>query len=220
MIALLAAAAIAALSPQAVLTNYQAALAKLHEPRIFTVEYTLEQRGIRTLEQTHRVFRAGNDERDETIAVNGTRATRPTVRIFRGRRYRYTVSSLAPRPNAYDFHFVGTRKDGHHVDYVFRLTPKASRPPSFAFTQVSIDGITFLPNAVSFASSVHDARGDVTFAKAGSWWVASTASASAREPQGVAHEKLTFSAWRFPPSLPASTFGAPRRPPTAPPAKA
>lgn len=219
MIALLAAAAVATLAPQSVLAKYQAALAALHEPRIFTVEYTLEQRGIRTLEQTHRIFRAGNDERDETIAVNGTRASKPAVRIFRGRRYRYTVSSLAPRANAYDFRFVGTHKDGRHLDYVFRLMPKQAAQ-NFTFTQLTVDGVTFLPSAVSFASRVHDARGDVTFAKAGSWWVANSASASAREPQGTAHERLTFSAWRFPPSLPPATFGVPRALPTQSPPKA
>jgi hypothetical protein len=213
VIALLAAAALA-LSPDAVLTKYEAALKAVHEPRIFTTEYTLEQTGTRTLEQTHRIFRSGNNERDETIAVNGTRTTRPQVRIFRGRRYRYTVSSLAPRPAAYDFHFVGTHRNGHHVDYVYDVTAK--RPQAFSLTRVTIDGVAFLPNTVAFVTRDHNGQGEITFAKSERWWVATGASASADAPGGTAHERLTFSAWRFPPSLPAGTFAA--RPIPTPPA--
>ncbi len=216
MIALLAAAAVAALSPHAVLAKYGAALAALREPRVFTVEYTLEQAGTRTLEQTHRIFRSGSDERDETIAVNGTRATRPAIRIFRGRRYRYTVAALAPRPARYDFAYLGTRRAGRHVDYVFRLRPKA--PAAFALTQLTVDGVTFLPGEVAFATRAHGGRGSVTFAKSAKWWVASGATASAREPGGVAHERLHFSGWRFPPALPPSTFAVPRALPSLPPA--
>jgi hypothetical protein len=196
--------------------RYETSLAKVHEPRTFTVEYTLEQTGIRSLEQTHRIFRAGNDERDETIAVNGTRATKPAVRIFRGRPYRYAVTRVAPQPARYDFGFVGMRKNGRHADYVFRLTPKTPSK-GFTYTQVAIDGVTFLPSSVAFTSGVN-AGGTVTYAKSDKYWVATGASASARLPAGAAHERLVFNAWRFPKTLPPSTFAAPRPFPKAPPA--
>ncbi|HYZ17009.1 MAG TPA: hypothetical protein VE591_11430, partial [Candidatus Acidoferrum sp.] len=72
MIALLAAAALT-LTPGMVVTKYEATVAKLREPRVFTLEYTMEQTGSRALEQSHRIFRSGANERDETIAVNGNR---------------------------------------------------------------------------------------------------------------------------------------------------
>jgi hypothetical protein len=205
VIALLAAAAFA-ITPPAILTKYEAALKAVREPRVFTVEYTLEQTGTRTLEQTHRIFRSGGNERDEIIAVNGTRTTRPQVRIFRGRRYRYSVSSLAPRPATYDFAFVGMHRNGRHVDYVYDLTAK--RPQTFTLTRVTIDGVSFLPSVVAFVTRDHDGSGEIHFAKAQKWWVATVASASASEPGGTAHERLTFSGWRFPPSLPSGTFAA------------
>ena len=59
-----------------------------------------EQTGTRSLEQTHRIFRSGTDERDETIAVNGSRPAVPLVRIFRQRPYRYTIAALAPNATA------------------------------------------------------------------------------------------------------------------------
>jgi hypothetical protein len=200
--------AAAALPPEAVLAKYAAALAGLHEPRVFAFEYTVQQTGPRTLEQTHRVFRSGNDERDETLAVNGNRSHTPVVRIFRGRPYRYTVAALAPKPSAYAFVYAGPHKDGKHLDYVFDLVPKGKRP-ALAFTQVTIDGVAFLPQSVAFTGP-HAARGSVTFVKAGRYWVARTASAQANVSGGIAHELLGFVRWRFPNALPRSTFSLPR----------
>jgi hypothetical protein len=229
MIALLAAAALLAagprpaaaatpspapsLAPPAVLVRYASALAALHEPRVFAFDYTLEQTGPRTVDQAHRVFRSGNDERDETLAVNGTRSTTPVIRIFRGRPYRYTVRALAPKPAAYDFTFAGPHRDGKHVDYVFTLTPKGA-PPPIAFTSVTIDGVTFLPRSVTFKAKTNAASGSVTFAKTDRYWVARAAAAQAKLQGSVAREQFSFSNWRFPKALPPQTFAAPRPLPT------
>jgi hypothetical protein len=201
-------------SPAAIVARYEAAVAELNEPRTFTLEFTLEQTGTRTLDQTHRIFRAGGDERDETIAVNGTRATTPAVRIFRNRPYRYAVAKLAPKAAQYTFEYVGPHRNGRHVDYVFRLLPKAAT--RFRFTQVEIDGITFLPSAVAFSSGPN-VSGDVKFAKSDRYWVATSANASAQTSGGTAHERLTFSSWRFPKTLPKSTFAVARPLPSIPP---
>jgi hypothetical protein len=204
-----------ALPPDEVLIRYQSALAKLHEPRVFAVEYTLQQTGPRTLDQTHRIFRSGTDERDETLAVNGTHTSTPVVRIFRGRPYRYTVAALAPKAAAYDFVYAGPHRDGKHLDYVFTLVPKGAAP-AFALTRVTIDGVTFLPQTVAFAVGAHAGRGSVTFAKADRYWVARSASAQAEVSGGTAHEQLSFANWRFPKALPPSTFAMPRPLPTLP----
>ncbi len=204
-----------ALTPPIVLARYASALAALREPRVFAFEYTLEQTGSRTLDQTHRVFRSGGNERDETLAVNGTRSTSPVVRVFRGRPYRYAVRALAPKPSAYEFTFSGPRRNGKHVDYVFVLKPKGVRP-ALAFTSVTVDGITFLPRSVSFAARGSGAGGSVSFAKADRYWVARAAVAQAASRDGVAHERLSFTNWRFPKALPPSTFSVPRPLPTLP----
>ncbi len=216
MIAAPAAATVAALPPETVVARYSAALKALKEPRVFAFEYTVQQTGPRTLEQTHRVFRSGNDERDETLAVNGNRTHTPVVRIFRGRPYRYTVAALAPKPAAYAFVYAGPHKDGKHVDYVFDLVPKR-KPSGVTFTQVTIDGVSFLPQAVAFTGP-HAARGSVTFVKANRYWVARTASAQANVQGGLAHELLGFVNWRFPNALPPATFALPRPLRTTPPA--
>jgi hypothetical protein len=77
-------------------------------------------------------------------------------------------------------------------------------------TDITIDGLTFLPSRIGFRTASNDGRGAVIFAKSGPFWVADSATASARVAGGVAHERLTFSNWRFPASLPASTFASAR----------
>jgi hypothetical protein len=214
--------AVAQLAPAAVLQRYAAALAKLKEPHVISFDYTLEQSGARTLSQTHRVFRSGSDERDELLIFDGKPSRPPKVRIFRGRRNRYTVALLAPRVADYSFAYIGPVRDMHHVDYVFRLTPKATR--SFAVRAVTIDGVRFLPVAIDFVTGANAGAGSIAFGSNGRWWVPYTATARATVATETSTERLTFSTYRFPPMLPPSTFTQARRlgsaPLTPPPATA
>lgn len=198
------------LSASSVLQRYAAALAKVKEPRVLTFDYTLEQTGLRTLAQTHRIYRNASDERDETLTVDGKRLTPPKVRIFRGRRNRYAISTLAPRPADYDFFFVGPRKNAHHFDYVFRLTPRL--PRAFMLTDVTIDGVRFLPSEIAFATLASEGSGTITFGRNATWWVPYIATARATIANASAAEKLSFYTYRFPPALPRSTFTKARRP--------
>src|ERR1700723_645153 len=124
------------LPASAVIAKYAEALAAHKEPPAVSFDYTLEQSGVRALDQRHRVFRSGADERDEVLVVNGRELTTPEIRIFRNRRDRYAIERLAPSVAGYAFAFAGTQHDGHHVDYVFTLTSKA--PAAFVVTQVVI----------------------------------------------------------------------------------
>jgi hypothetical protein len=198
------------LSPAAVLARYEAALRKVGEPRVITFDYTIEQTGLRTALQTHRVFRSGNDERDETLTVDGKRLSPPKVRVFRGRRNRYTIGALAPRAADYTFAYIGPRKDGHHLDYLFRLTPNVVRP--FGVTEIAIDGVRFLPLSIGFATASNQGAGTITFGLNSRWWVPYVATARAAVAAALATEKLTFYTYRFPPTLPASTFTQAHRP--------
>ncbi len=191
-------------TPAVVLTRYAAALAKLREPRVISFDYTLEQTGLRTISATHRVFRSGTDERDETLTVDGKRLSPPKVRIFRGRRNRYQVALLAPRPTDYGFVYVGPVRDARHLDYVFRLTPKLKR--AFAVTSVTIDGVRFLPLAIDFTTAANDGVGSIAFGSNARWWVPYAVTARASVAADVATERLTFYTYRFPATLPPSTF--------------
>ncbi len=198
------------LAPAVVLERYAAALEKARDPQVLTFDYTLEQTGPRTDTQTHRVFRSGSDERDETFTHDGKPIPKPIVRIFRGRRNRYTVGALAPRVADYIFDFAGVHKDARHLDYVFRLTPKSAR--QFAITEVTIDGVRFLPLSVAFETALNEGAGSITFGSNSRWWVPYVATAHAMIADDAATEKLTFYTYRFPSTLPPSTFTQAHRP--------
>jgi hypothetical protein len=204
---LLLLAAALTLAPADVLANYRTAVAQLRVPRILTFEYTIEQTGLRNGEQVHRIFRSLGDERDELLAVDGKRLVPPKVAIFHHRRYRYALADLAPRMGAYDFRFIGTRRNARHIDdYVFATTARKSVP--FRITSVTIDGASFVPVVLAFATSANAGSGTLSFARRDRYWVATEAIARATLGNIGATERIAFARYRFPLTLPPSTFSA------------
>jgi hypothetical protein len=197
----------------AVLARYESALAAQHPPAAITFEYAIEQAGARTLDQTHRVFRSGEDQRDEILTSDGKRLDPPSVRIFRGHRNRYAVESLAPRPALYTFHLIGTVRNGRHDDYVFETSPRV--PAAFTVVRIVIDGSSFLPSTIAFVTAAHNGSGTISYVRAANFWVPSVASAHARYENLGATERIVFSRYRFPSSLPPSTFKPPHPLPSA-----
>ena len=198
-------------TPAKVLARYAAALAMRVAPRAISFEYTLEQTGARDLLQTHRVFRSGTDQRDEILAVDGRKLDPPAVRITHGRRDRYDLALLAPKTSVYDFRLIGLVRDARHEDYVFATTPHA--PEAFRITTVTIDGSSFLPASIAFETQAHGGSGTLAFGRAEKYWVPTIATARATYAKLGAQERITFQRYRFPSSLPPSTFAQPRRPP-------
>ncbi len=199
----------APLDPATVLAEYADALVLLKRPPALSFEFSIEQLGLRNIEQTHRVYRSGSKERDETLSVDGYALKNPSVRIF-NRGYRYDIATLAPKPQAYDFSFASAQRVGSHYAYSFETKPRG--PASFAVTGVTIDGLSFLPLVVRFHASGGNARasGMVRYVGAQGYWVVSEAIADARLADGkLAHEKMVWSKYRFPESLPSSTFQEP-----------
>jgi len=192
-------------TPAKVLARYAAALAALVPPHAISFEYTLEQTGARDLLQEHRVIRRGTDQRDEILAVDGRKLDPPAVRITHGRRDRYDVAVLAPKLDAYGFHFVGSVRDGRHEDYVFETTPLGAGT-AFRVTEVTIDGITYLPSSIAFATDAHNGTGTIDFGRAENFWVPTVATARATYAKLAAQERITFTSYRFPTALPPGTF--------------
>jgi hypothetical protein len=195
------------MGPAGVLARYEAELAAEPTPRVVSFQYTVEQIGARDLMQQHHVFRAGLNVRDEIIAVDGKPLAQPVVRIAHGRRNRYAVESLAPRASAYAFRYVGPVRDGRHTDYVFATTPRT--PSAFRVTRVTIDGASYLPATIDFTTSAHDGSGSISFVRADRYWVPALATARATYAKLAARERISFSLYRFPTSLPAGTFAQP-----------
>jgi hypothetical protein len=197
-----------AIAPATVLARYATALAKHRTPLVLSFEYSIDQAGAHDIQQTHRIFRSGNSERDELLSVDGKRLEPPSIHIFLGRRNRYAVEALAPRPEAYTFRYAGSVRDGRHVDEVFATKPLSPQPA--AIDQVIIDGVSFMPVAIHFVTTTRGGSGNVTFTQVQKYWVPLSAVARAKVGKTPAVEHLSFYRYRFPTSLAPSTFSTPR----------
>jgi hypothetical protein len=197
------------LDSQYVLQRYAVAVGAVAAPKAVVFTYTVSQVGASNIEQRHRVYRSGSDVRDETISVDGIALRRKIVRFSR-REDRYTVDRFAPRSDAYELLFLGTARDGRHFDYVYEATPLA-KPPGATIDRLTIDGANFLPRVVHFHGAGLDVTGsgEIEFGSFGKYWMPVMAAAQARVKGKTARELITWSEYRFPASLPPSTFQAP-----------
>jgi len=211
-------AAAPALDSQYVLQRYALALAALAAPKAVIYSYSVSQAGPSNIEARHEIYRSGTDVRDETLSVDGIPLSRKVVRISH-RPERYGVDRFAPRTEAYELLFLGTARDGHHLDYVYEATPLDKSAGAW-IDRVVIDGVRFLPRIVHFHTAGADAAGSATieFAPFGRYWMPVTVEATARVKGKPARERITWSEYRFPQSLPPSTFEAPEPLPQTTPA--
>lgn len=200
------------LDSQLVLNRYLAALAACLPPKNVAFTYSVSQAGVHNIEQTHRIFRGGNRQRDETIAVDGDPLKSKMIRMVT-RTDRYAVAKIAPRTNAYAFLFMGTHKDGHTLDYVYSAAPLAS--PAFKVTELTVGGADYMPVLVRFemnagaGGKIH-ATGTIGYQKIGRYCVPQLATVAAVVNGKPTRERITWSAYSFPAALPASTFYQPK----------
>jgi hypothetical protein len=197
------------LDSQYVLQRYVLAIENVAVPKTVVYSYTVAQVGPTNIEQRHRIYRSGNAVRDEVVWVDGMLLRRKIVR-FSHREDRYAVGRFAPRPDTYQLLFLGTTRDGRHLDYVYEATPLA-RPSDAWIDRLTIDGENFLPRAVHFHTSGTEAQGtgNIEFAPFGKYWMPVAAVAQARVKGKPARELITWSDYRFPSALPPSTFQPP-----------
>lgn len=199
------------LAPAVVLYQYGSALEHLSRPPSVEFEVSMEQVGPRNIEQTHRIYRQGLNERDEILSVDGQALTTPAVRIFGDRTYRYDVAAVAPHLADYTFSFVDTEPKGSRLLYRFKAAPRT--PGDFAVSDVFIDDTSFLPAIVRYrvtGGGVHGS-GELHFGRTERYWVIREATVSVHLPSGaLGRERIAWSKYAFPASLPRSTFTAPR----------
>ncbi|GAC1448278.1 MAG: hypothetical protein PVSMB8_07220 [Vulcanimicrobiaceae bacterium] len=197
------------LDAASVLARYRSALATLRRPAVVSFEYSLAQLGLHDMEQTHRVYRSGRSERDETLVIDGYRLKAPAVRIITGPVAHYDVASVAPRPDAYRFVPVAAIRVGNGYRYHFRTV--ALRRRAVVARELDLDGHTFLPAIVRFATASGGVRGsgELRYFQADAYWVIRSARVDATLRDGKrARERIVFQQYHFPNALPAGTFRA------------
>ncbi len=198
----------APLDSQLVLQNYARALARLSTPPYAIFSYAVSQAGPNDIEQRHRIYRSGLNVRDETISVDGAKPKTAAISIGR-REDRYAVGKLAPRPGLYELLFVRPIVIGARTDYLFDAVPFAKGATGFVVTHVTIDGEAFLPRSIGFHSTSLATRGDgeIRYAAFAGNWMPVLATVRASVNGQPARERIAFGDYRFPTSLPPSTFG-------------
>ena len=206
------------LDSQLVLNRYMSALAQCTPVKNVVFTYSVSQAGLHNIEQTHRIFRSNTRQRDETVAVEGDPVKFKMIRIV-NKADRYAIDRVAPRVGPYAFIFLGTHKDGRHLDYVYASQPLAQ--PAFHVTELTIDGSTYLPALIRFtmAAGKIQATGSLAYQKLGTYCVPQLATVSATVGGKPTRERITWSAYTFPGALPPSTFNQakPLAVPTLPP---
>ena len=212
--ALLVALAGAPLDSQVVLERYATHLLAVDAPKAVIFSYTISQAGPRDIEETHRQYRNGDLVRDETLSADG-QSLRPKITRIARYRNRYTIDGLAPRLTQYAFLFLRAVRVGNVYQYEYRAEPLGAAA-GFVVEGMTIDGRTYLPSVIRFHTSTGSVlgTGSVGFASAGKYWVPTAANVEAKINGKPARERITFSAYQFPGSLPKSTFQAPKPLPT------
>jgi hypothetical protein len=210
-LAFLAATPLQPLDSQLVLERYELELSQLAAPKAMIFTYTVSQAGPTNIEQQHRVYRSGDKVRDETVSVDGQSLKGKLVRII-NRADRYSVTRLAPRTTEYTMLFLRTKKNGKHFDYEYEATPIAAGASGFVVTRVVIDGMRDLPRTIVFHTSSLDAHGtgEIDYGPSSGHWVPFTVTIDAIVHGQRARERITWSDYQFPPSLPPSTFRRPK----------
>jgi hypothetical protein len=210
LLSLLALVGAAPLDSQIVLERYALEMGGLQTPKVMIFTYSVSQLGLSDIEQRHVVYRSGLDVRDETIAVDGI-PLKPKIVTFGERVDRYAIARLAPRSAEYAMLFVKTQRDGGHLDYRYELTPLAPMS-GFVITGLVIDGISFLPRELDFTTSSASAHGHGTlvYGESNGFWMPLYVSVEAIVNGKDARESIVWGGYRFPPTLPASTFIPPK----------
>lgn len=200
----------AELDSQYVLQRYAVAIETVPVPKAVIFAYTVSQAGPSNIDQRHVVYRNGSQVRDETLAVDGVALVHKIVSFGR-REDRYDVSRIAPKAAAYELLFLRSVKDGHHVDYQYDVSPLI-RGADAVVDRVTIDGLKYLPKDVRFKTGTQSSNGTahVAYAQFGKYWMPVLAEVTAIVNGKPARERIVWSDYRFPDSLPPSTFEPPR----------
>ena len=203
---LLGAAPAEQLDSQVVLAHYASALAKVEQPKNVVFTYSVSQAGPHDIEQLHRIYRSGENVRDETLSADGQSLRRKPTRISRYRD-RYAIERLAPRMDEYTFLFVRAERNGKRLEYTYQAVPLI-KSSSFVVESITIDGKSYLPTLLQFrtSSGTIAGTGSITYAAAGHYWLPTVAQASATIDGKQARERIAFSSYSFPSSLPSTTF--------------
>jgi hypothetical protein len=206
-----------AVSSASVLDSYRQALAIRKIPEFMEFGYTVTRSGPgRIVTEQHRVYWANpGEERNDTIAVNGTPVVPAPSQVLHRASWPYDASQFTVSPDDYDAVPAGISVIAGRKAYAFALVRSSSA--DFMLKSLYVDAKTRLPLRQTFAVAGADCEGSgaIDFGPVGAYWlptfisVLCTQAGSGASPAPVFKESIRFTSYQFPSSIPADVFSSP-----------
>ncbi len=221
-----ATAATPQLPPALALAGYQAAMTNMHKPPNVIFEYTETRSGpTRVIAEIHRVYRdQAGDERNDTIAVNGSLVAPPITHVYRGRAWPYDADKFAALPADYDLTLNGMSLVAGKIAYGFAAKRKTLADFSIETLFLAVDSGLPVRELFTVSGPTCSGHGTIDFGAYASYWlpVSVAVVCSAPRPSAVAaspeakgagplaspsyRETLKFSNYTFPARMPQEIF--------------
>lgn len=205
---------LAAAAPS-ILDSYRAALASRKIPANMEFIYTVTRSGPNHIvTEQHRVYWTNSgEERNDTIAVNGTPVIPARSQMLHRPVWPYDAGQFAVSVDDYAATPAGIALVSGRKAYAFALSRNA--PADFMLKSLYVDAKTRLPLRQTFAVAGGDCEGAgaIDFMAFGSYWlpnfisVVCTQTASGATPAPVFKESIRFTSYQFPNVIPADVFG-------------
>jgi hypothetical protein len=214
VIAVAAVAALAAIAAPT-LDAYRTALASRKIPPYMEFTYTVTRSGpARIVTEQHRVYWASTgEERNDTIAVNGTPVVPAPSQLLHRSVWPYDPAQFAVSEDDYDATPAGSAIVAGRKTYAFALARNTTA--DFMLKSIYVDVRSHLPVRETFAVAGPDCEGSgsIDFGPFGRYWLPSfvsvvcTQTGSDASPPPVYKESIRFTSYQFPAVIPADIFG-------------
>jgi hypothetical protein len=197
------------------LDAYRAALTSRKIPAFMEFTYTVTRSGPgRIVTEQHRVYwTSAGEERNDTIAVNGTPVVPAPSQILHREVWPYDPAQFVVSADEYAATPAGMTMVAGRKTYAFALA--RNEPADFMQKSLYIDAKSFLPVRQTFAVSGGSCAGagTIDFTATGPYWLPSFVSvlctelAAGASPPPIYKESIRFSGYQFPATIPQDIFG-------------
>ncbi len=211
-----AALVLLAATPTTILDSYRLAIAARKIPANMEFVYTVTRSGpARIVTEQHRVYwTSSGEERNDTIAVNGTPVIPARSHMLHRTIWPYDAGQFSVSADDYDATPAGMAIISGRKTYAFALARNA--PADFMLKSLYVDAKTRLPVRQTFAVAGQDCQGSgsIDFTAFGSYWLPSfisvvcTQVGSGASPPPVFKESIRFTSFQFPSAIPSDVFSA------------
>lgn len=177
-------------------------------------EYTVTRSGPnRIVTEQHRVYWTTGEERNDTIAINGTPVIPAKSQLLRRSTWPYDPGQFTVSSDVYDATPAGIAVVAGHRTFAFTLARLGQA--DFVLKSLYVDTKRYLPVRETFAVAGTDCEGSgsIEFADDNGYWLPSFVAVSCSPigetaaPAALYKESIRFTSYQFPAAIPSDVFG-------------